>query len=103
MISLVLMVWLGWVVGFFQAFFAVLAGFMAVFAATKYPYQEGLNFYLVFVITGLFVSMLGRVALKLVGLLCLSILDRIGGVILSTCVWLIVSVSVVVPTIIRKM
>jgi uncharacterized membrane protein required for colicin V production len=98
-LSIVLAVWLGWSAGFTRTFFAVLAGFLAVFAASKYPHQEGLNFYLVFAITALLVIMVGGFTLRLISFFYLNILDRIGGAALSACVWLIVSVNIIVPTV----
>ncbi|MCA6071441.1 MAG: hypothetical protein LE168_03545 [Endomicrobium sp.] len=97
-VSVILIIWLGWSVGLTRTFFAVLAGFVAVFAASKYPYQEGLNFYVIFVITALFIIMLGGFILRMISFFYLSILDRIGGAVLSVCVWLIVAINVVIPT-----
>jgi uncharacterized membrane protein required for colicin V production len=96
-LSVVLAVCLGWSAGFTRAFFAVLAGFLAVFVANKYPYQEGLNFYLIFAITALLVIMSGGFALRLISLFYLNILDRIGGAALSAFVWLVVSVNIIIP------
>jgi uncharacterized membrane protein required for colicin V production len=98
-LSIVLAVWLGWSVGFTRTFFAVLAGFLAIFAAYKYPHQEGLNFYLVFAITALLVIMSGGFMLRLISFFYLNILDRVGGAVLSVCVWLIVSVNIIIPTV----
>jgi uncharacterized membrane protein required for colicin V production len=98
-LSVVLAVWLGWSAGFTRIFFAVLSGFLAVFAASKYPYQEGLNFYLIFAITALLVIMSGGFTLRLISFFYLNILDRIGGAALSACVWLIVSVNIIIPVV----
>ncbi len=98
-LSVVLAVWLGWSAGFTRTFFAVLSGFLAVFAASKYPYQEGLNFYLVFTITALLVIMSGGFTLRLISFFYLNILDRIAGAALSACVWLIVSVNIIIPAV----
>ncbi len=98
-LSIVLAVWLGYSVGFTRTFFAVLAGFLAIFAASKYPHQEGLNFYLVFAITALLVIMSGGFTLRLISFFYLNILDRIGGAVLSACVWLIVSVNIIIPAV----
>jgi uncharacterized membrane protein required for colicin V production len=101
-ISIILIAWFGWNVGFTRTFFAVLAGFLAIFVASKYPYQEGINFYLIFVITALFVVVIGAFTLRLIKFFYLNILDRIGGAILSICIWLIVSINIIIPTIIQK-
>jgi uncharacterized membrane protein required for colicin V production len=98
-VSVILIACLGWSAGLTRTFFAVLAGFVAVFVASKYPYQEGLNFYVIFVITALFIIMLGRFISRMVSFFYLNILDRIGGAALSVCVWLIVAINVVIPTI----
>jgi hypothetical protein len=98
-LSVVLIVWLGWSVGFTRTFFAVLAGFLAIFTASKYPHQEGLNFYLIFIITALLVIMLGGFTLRLIRFFYLNILDRIGGAALSGCVWLVVSVNIIIPAV----
>lgn len=99
-LSVFLTAWLGWRAGFTRTFFAGLAGFLAIFAASKYPYQEGINFYLVFAITALLAIMAGGFTLRLISFFYLNILDKIGGAVLSACIWLIVSVNIIVPTVI---
>jgi uncharacterized membrane protein required for colicin V production len=97
-VSVILIAWLGWSAGLTRTFFAVLAGFVAVFVASKYPYQEGLNFYVIFVIATLFIIMLSRFILRMISFFYLNVLDRIGGAVLGVCVWLIVAINVVIPT-----
>ena len=97
-VSVILIAWLGWLTGFTRTFFAILAGLVAVFVASKYPYQEGLNFYIIFAITALFIIMLGGFILRIISFFYLNILDRIGGAVLSVCVWLIVAINVIIPT-----
>jgi hypothetical protein len=97
-ISVILIAWLGWSAGLARTFFAVFAGFMAIFASTKYPYQEGLNFYLVFLMTALLIIVLGVLTLRIIKFFYLNILDRLGGALLSVCIWLIVSINVLIPT-----
>jgi uncharacterized membrane protein required for colicin V production len=97
--SIILIAWFGWNVGFTRTFFAVFAGFSAVFVATKYPYQEGINFYLIFAVTALFIFMIGAFTLRVINFFYLNILDRIGGAVLSICIWLIVSINIIIPTI----
>ncbi|GHT65746.1 hypothetical protein AGMMS49556_06000 [Endomicrobiia bacterium] len=101
-ISVVLIAWLGWSVGLVRTFFAVLAGFMATFVSVKCSYQESLNVYLVFLVTALFVIMLGALILRIVSFFYLNILDRLGGALLSVCVWLIVSINILIPTIAHR-
>ncbi|GHT37709.1 hypothetical protein AGMMS49593_05390 [Endomicrobiia bacterium] len=98
-ISVVLIAWLGWSTGLVRAFFAVIAGFMATFVSAKCSYQEGLNVYLIFLVTALFVIMFGALILRIVSFFYLNILDRLGGALLSVCVWLIVSINILIPTI----
>ena len=99
-ISIVLAAWLGWRTGFTRTFFAVLAGFLAIFIASRYPYQEGINSYLVFAMTALFVIIVGGFTLRLISFFYLNILDKLGGAVLSVCIWLIVSVNIIIPTVI---
>ncbi|MDR0956333.1 MAG: hypothetical protein LBL77_00420 [Endomicrobium sp.] len=98
-ISVILIGWLGWFTGFTRAFFAAFAGFMSVFAASKYPYQEGLNFYIVFLITALFIIILGVFTLRVINFFYLNILDKFGGMVLSVFIWLVISVNIIIPTI----
>jgi len=90
---------LGWSVGFTRTFFAVLSGFLAIFVSNKYSYGERLNLYLIFVITALFVIVLGCFIARFIKFLYMGILDRIGGLMLNACVWLILFVNVIVPII----
>jgi len=101
-VSTVLAAWVGWFVGFTRTFFAVLAGFLAVFAASKYPYQEGLNVYLIFIITAFFVVIVGCFVLRVINFFYLSFLDKIGGVVLNVCVCLILCVILIIPVATRK-
>jgi uncharacterized membrane protein required for colicin V production len=97
-ISTILIIRLGWSVGLIRTFFAVFSGFMAIFVSAKYSYQKSLNFYLIFAITALFVIMLGALTLRIISFFYLNILDRLGGVLLSVCVWLIISMNILIPT-----
>ena len=96
--STVLIACLGWSAGITRSFFAVLAGFVSIFAANKYPYQEGINFYLIFIITALFIMMAGGFMLRVVKFFFMNPVDKAGGAILSVFVWLIVSINVLIPT-----
>ncbi|MDR1926804.1 MAG: hypothetical protein LBQ13_03925 [Endomicrobium sp.] len=100
-ISLILVARLGWSAGLVRIFFTVLSGFMAIFVATKYSHQEVMNFCFIFAITAILIIMLGSFTLKLIGFFYLKTLDRIGGVVLSMSVWLLVSINVVIPTVIH--
>jgi uncharacterized membrane protein required for colicin V production len=96
-IVIILVIWLGWSTGLARTFFAVLAGFIAIFVSDKYPYQEGMNAYLIFSISAIFVIMLGAFMLRIINFFYLNIFDRIGGAFLSLCVWLIVFINVIIP------
>ena len=97
-VSILLIAYLGWSAGFTRSFFAVLTGFLSILAANKYPYQEGINFYLIFVITALAIMFAGGFILRLVNFFYMNTVDKAGGAVLSALVWIVVSVNVVVPT-----
>ena len=97
-IGIILVIWLGWSAGLARTFFAVLAGFIAIFASNKYPYQEGMNVYLIFSISAVFIIMVGAFTLRIIKFFYLNIFDRIGGAFLSLCVWLIVLINVIIPS-----
>jgi uncharacterized membrane protein len=97
-VSTLLIIWLGWSTGLARTFFAVFAGFIAIFAANKYPYQEGMNAYLIFSIAAVFVLMVGTFTVRVIKFFYLNILDRIGGAFLSVCVWFVIFTNVLIPT-----
>jgi hypothetical protein len=99
-ITTLLIIWLGWSAGLARTFFAVIAGFIAILAANKYPYQEGMNSYLIFLIASVFVIMIGAFTVRVINFFYLNILDRIGGMLLSVCVWLVAFIYVVIPIIV---
>jgi membrane-associated phospholipid phosphatase len=98
----ILIIWLGWYAGLARTFFAVLAGFIAIFAADKYPYQEGMNNYLIFSIAAVFIIMVGAFILRIINFFYLNIFDRIGGAFLSACVWTIIFINILVPSLNRR-
>jgi uncharacterized membrane protein required for colicin V production len=95
--SLILVAWIGWQAGLVRSCFAVLAGFCAILAASKYFYQEGPNFYYIFVIVALFIIIIGGIIFRVIKFFYLNFLDRLGGLVLSVLVWLIVSVNIIIP------
>jgi hypothetical protein len=97
-VNIILASYLGWKAGFTRSSFAVFTVFMSIYIATKYPYQEGINFYLIFSITAIISFMIGAFALRLVRFFYMNTLDKVGGMILNIFVWLIISVNVLVPT-----
>jgi cytochrome b subunit of formate dehydrogenase len=96
--SIFIIGYLGWSAGLTRSFFAVFAGFLSIFAASKYPYQEGINFWLIFVITVLAVMLVSGFVLRLVNFFYMNIADKTGGAVLSALVWIVVAVNVLVPT-----
>ena len=91
------MAWLGWQAGLVRSCFAVLAGFCAILAASKYLYQKSLNFYYIFIIVALFIIIIGGIISRVIKLFYLNILDRLCGLMLSVVVWLIISVNIIIP------
>jgi uncharacterized membrane protein required for colicin V production len=81
--------------------FAIIAGFCAILAAWKYPYQEGFNFYYVFAIVALFVIIVGGIVSRIIKFFYLNIFDRFVGLVFNVAVWLIVLVNVIIPTLIN--
>lgn len=98
LVSILLIAWFGWSAGLTRSFFAVLAGFVSVMAAEKYPYQSGINYYLVFAICALVFYMAGAFVLRVVKFFYMNLIDKAGGAVLSVLVWFVVCVNVVVPT-----
>lgn len=100
-LSVVLIARLGWLVGFTKTFFTVSAGFLAIFIASKYS-CGGLSLYLIFAIIALLVIILGCFAARLLNFLYMGFLDRIGGLALNVCIWLILCVNVIIPVMTQK-
>ncbi|MCL1971620.1 MAG: CvpA family protein [Endomicrobia bacterium] len=96
--SVLLIAWFGWSAGLTRSFFAVLAGFVSILAAEKYPYQTGINYYLIFVICALIFYMAGAFTLRVVRFFYMNLIDKIGGAALSALVWIVVCINVVIPT-----
>ncbi|MDR0486570.1 MAG: hypothetical protein LBH29_07625 [Elusimicrobiota bacterium] len=97
-VNIIIACYLGWQAGFTRSFFAVFTGFVSMYAAGKYPYQEGLNFYLIFFISVIVCFILGALALRLVRFFYMNVIDKAGGALLNAAVWLIISINVLVPT-----
>lgn len=98
LVSIILIAWFGWSAGLTRTFFALLAGFVSIMAAEKYPYQSGINFYLIFVICALVFYMAGAFILRAVRFFYMNLIDKTGGAVLSVLVWFVVCINVVVPT-----
>jgi uncharacterized membrane protein required for colicin V production len=97
-VNIILAGYLGWRAGLTRSSFAVFAGFISIYAANKYPYQEGVNSYLIFFISALIIFIAGAFILRLVHFFYMNIIDKVGGLFLNIAVWLIISINVLVPT-----
>jgi uncharacterized membrane protein required for colicin V production len=97
-INIIVAGYLGWRAGFTRSSFSVLAGFLAIYFANKYPYQDGVNAYIIFFIATLVIFILGAFVLRLVYFFYMNIVDKVGGMVLNIAVWLIISINVLVPT-----
>ncbi|MDR1259841.1 MAG: hypothetical protein LBJ68_00475 [Endomicrobium sp.] len=100
--SILVVALISWSIGFMKIFFTVFIGFLAIFIANKCSCQQSLNFYLVFVVICLFITMLCNFVLRFINFFYLSTLDRVLGVIVGVCVWLIVSINIIIPAVITK-
>ncbi|MDR2426551.1 MAG: CvpA family protein [Endomicrobium sp.] len=98
LVSIALIAWFGWSAGLTRSFFAVLAGFVSIMAAEKYPYQFGINYYLIFAICALVSYMAGAFVLRIVRFFYMNLIDKAGGAVLSVLVWFIVCINIVVPS-----
>lgn len=94
---LLFLLYIGYYAGIIKSFFAVTAGFFAIILAENYPYQIGINYYLVFAVTAFFIVLIGLLIFKIVKFLYLSIFDKIAGACLGFFVWFIISANFVIP------
>jgi len=101
-ISILIIAWFGWKAGLVRSFFAVAAGFVALWAASHYPYQEGINFYIIFAVTVLVIFIVGAFILRILEFFYLRFIDRILGLALNVAVWVIVSVNIIIPTVFQN-
>ena len=97
-ISVFTIAWFGWKAGFVRSAFAVATGFLSFWAASAYPYQEGIKFYLVFIVTALFIFIIAALIFRLVKFLYLGVVDKTLGLALNLFVWFMVCVNVIIPT-----
>ena len=89
---------IGWSVGFTRIFFVIFAGFLAIFVVNKYSRLEGLNLCLIFVVTALFIIVMGCFIKRLINFLYMNFLDKISGLVLNICIWLILYINIIIPT-----
>ncbi len=89
----------GFYAGIIKSFFAVSAGFFATILAENYPYQEGINYYFVFVATAVIIFIIGIIVFKFVKFLYLSLFDKIAGAGLGLFLSFLLVANFVIPTI----
>lgn len=91
--------YIGFKAGIIRSFFAVIAGFTAIILAENYPYQIGINYYLVFCVSAASVYITGLFALRLADFMFLSVFDKLTGAVFGVLLWFIVSANFVIPSI----
>ena len=94
---LILLVYISFQAGIIRTLFAVAAGFFAVILAENYPYQYGINYYLIFFVSAFGIFLVGIFVFKILKFLCLSFFDKIAGAVLGLCLWFIISANFLVP------
>ena len=98
-LTLIFLICIGFQAGIVRAVFAVAAGFFAVILAENYPYQYGINYYLIFAVSAFAIFLVGMFVFKILKFLCLSFFDKIAGAVLGVCLWFIISANFLVPVI----
>lgn len=96
---LLLFLYIGFYAGFIKSFFAAVSGFVATLLAENYPYQEGINYYFVFIATAVVIFIIGIICFKFVKFLYLSLFDKMVGAVLALFLGFAVSANFVIPTI----
>jgi len=91
--------YIGFKAGIIRSFFAVMAGFIAIVLAKSYPYQIGINYYLVFFVSAVSVYIAGLFILRFVDFMFLSFFDKFIGSCLGILIWIILSANCIVPSI----
>jgi uncharacterized membrane protein required for colicin V production len=98
-ISCIIIFALGFTTGLTRSFFAVAAGFIGIMAASKYPYQSGINYYIIFAAASLLVMLCGVILQRIIKFFYLTILDKTAGAALGVFVWVLVALNVILPSI----
>ena len=96
-LTLLFFIYVSFQTGIVRAAFAVTAGFIAVLLAENYPYQYGINYYLIFIVSAFVVFLIGMFVAKILKFLCLSIFDKLAGAILGICLWFVVCAVFLIP------
>ncbi|MDD5021814.1 MAG: hypothetical protein PHR82_06785 [Endomicrobiaceae bacterium] len=90
--------YIGFKAGIVRSFFAVTAGFIAIILAENYPYQVGINYYLIFCVSAVSVYLTGLFFLRLVNFMFLSFFDKLAGSCLAVLIWFILSANCIIPS-----
>lgn len=96
---LLLFLYIGYSTGIIKSFFAATAGFVSVCLAESYPYQEGINYYFVFIATAVIIFIIGIIVFKIAKFLYLSLFDKIVGACLGIFIGFGVSANFIIPTV----
>lgn len=96
--ALILLVYISFQAGIIRTVFAVLAGFISILLAENYPYQYGINYYLVFAFSALVVFFIGLFCVRVLRFLCLSIFDKLAGAAVGLILWFVICANCLVPT-----
>ncbi|MFA7073698.1 MAG: hypothetical protein WC234_00750 [Endomicrobiaceae bacterium] len=94
---LLLFIYIGFSTGIIKSFFAVSAGFFSVLLAENYPYQIGINYYLIFIASAIAIFLLGMLIFQIVKFLYLSIFDKTVGAFFAVIIWFVLSANVMIP------
>ncbi len=97
-VSLLLFVHIGFQSGIVRTFFALAAGFFATVIAKHYPYQIGINYYLIFCVSAAGIYITGLFVLKFVDFIFMSIFDKFAGLCAGILVWFIFSANCLIPS-----
>jgi hypothetical protein len=100
LISIILIAWFGWHLGVLKSFLLIFAvALLFLFVANDFQLsKKGTDFYLLIALVVLFIVIMA-VFLRVVKFFHLSILDKVGGAVLSVYVWIGLSIDVLVPII----
>ncbi|MFA6913849.1 MAG: hypothetical protein WCQ83_01455, partial [Endomicrobiia bacterium] len=75
-VLLFILLYIGFSVGIIKSCFAVSAGFFSILLAESYPYQIGINYYLIFIAAAIGIFLVGLLIFKIFKFLYLSIFDK---------------------------
>ena len=98
-VSCVVIFMLGFSAGITRSIFAVAAGFLGIMAASRYPDQSGVNYYIILAAVVVIVLIAGSLTQKVVKFFYLNIVDKAAGGVLGVFVWALVALNVILPSI----